>query len=128
MTSARARLTRADEIVGGRERVGKAGADRLQVEGDGRAGMPSLRCTAVAVAGKVWSGVEVATRIRSTSLRAYAGPVEGRAGGSHGARSEVSSPSAAMWRWPMPVRSRIHSSEVSTRCDSSTLVTTRAGR
>ena len=39
--------------------------------------MPSLRCTVVAVAGKVWSGVEVATTIRSRSLRPTPGPRQG---------------------------------------------------
>ena len=44
------------------------------------------------------------------------------------ARSEVSSPSAAMWRWRMPVRAAIHSSLVSTIFDRSSLVSTLSGR
>ena len=38
--------------------------------------------------------------------------------------ADVVSSSAAMWRWRMPVRVRIHSSLVSTRCASSSLVRT----
>ena len=41
--------------------------------------------------------------------------------------AEVSSPSAAMRRSRMPVRAAIHSSEVSTVRDNSSLVTTREG-
>jgi hypothetical protein len=33
-----------------------------------------------------------------------------------------------MWRWRMPVRSRIQASVVSTRFDSSSFDTTRGGR
>jgi len=44
------------------------------------------------------------------------------------ARSEVNSPSAAMWRCLMPTRCWIHSSEVSMVFDSSSLVMMRAGR
>jgi len=44
------------------------------------------------------------------------------------ARSEVNSPSAAMRRSRMPVRSTIHSSLVSSRAARSALVSTRAGR
>ena len=43
------------------------------------------------------------------------------------ARCEVSSPGSAMCRWPIPVRWRIHSSEVSTYCESSSFPTTRSG-
>ena len=43
-------------------------------------------------------------------------------------RSEVTSPSAAMWRSRMPVRCTIHSSDVSTILVRSSLVTRRAGR
>jgi hypothetical protein len=43
-------------------------------------------------------------------------------------RSEVISPSAAMWRWQIPVRWRIQSSVVSTFLASSALVTIWAGR
>ena len=44
------------------------------------------------------------------------------------ARSEVSSPSAAIWRWRMPVRCAIHSSDVRRRPASSALVTILCGR
>ena len=72
------------------------------------------------------SGVQVATMIRSMALglippnsiacRAAAAPM-----------SEVNSSSAATRRSLMPVRSMIHSSEVSRVSDSSALVTTRSG-
>src|SRR4029077_9851963 len=44
------------------------------------------------------------------------------------ARSEVSSPTAATWRWRIPVRCAIHSSEVASRSPSSALVTIFSGR
>ena len=93
---------RAQELVGRRQRVDEAGADRLQVEGRAVV-MPSAACTCVAVAGKVLSGVEVATMMRSMSpASSPASSSAARAAGC--ARSEVVSPSAAMWRSRMPVR------------------------
>ena len=75
--------------------------------------MPSVACTVTAVAGKVLSGVEVASTIRSiVGASTCASASAARAAAI--ARSEVSSPSAAMWRSRMPVRCTIHSSEVST--------------
>ena len=44
------------------------------------------------------------------------------------ARSETGSSSRTRWRWRMPVRSRIHSSEVSTNLARSSLVTTCSGK
>ena len=41
--------------------------------------------------------------------------------------SAVACPAPAQWRRSMPVRSRIHWSEVSTTCDRSSFVTTRSG-
>ena len=41
--------------------------------------------------------------------------------------TEVVSSGPAMWRWRMPVRCTIHSSEVSSRAARSALVTTWAG-
>ena len=52
------------ERVGGRQREDEAGTHRLQVEG-GAVVMPSSACTATALAGKVLSGVEVASTMRS---------------------------------------------------------------
>jgi hypothetical protein len=89
--------------------------------------MPIMCWTRVAVDGKVWSGVAVATRIASMS----AAPIpqaESAWSAARAARSEVSCPSAAMWRWPIPVRARIQASDVSRRFDSSSFVTTRSGR
>src|SRR5581483_4782102 len=79
------------------------------------------------VAGKVRSGVEVAQTTRSTST----GSMPARTSAWREAaipRSEVSSPSSAMWRCSMPVRSRIQASLVSTMRDRSSLVMTRFGR
>ena len=90
-------------------------------------GRPSLRCTAVAVAGNVLSGVEVATITKSIEARSI--PACRMAWiDAATARSEVFSPSAAKWRRVIPVRSRIHSSVVSTVLESSSLVTIRSGR
>ncbi len=44
------------------------------------------------------------------------------------ARSEVVWPSAAKWRRSIPVRERIHSSEVSSVASNSAFGTTRSGR
>ena len=98
----RRRLAGLEEIVGDGEGIDEARAHGLQIEG-GAPVMPSLACTCVAVAGKVSSGVEVASTIEIDVARAEAGLGERRAR-RQVARSDVSSPSAAMWRWPMPVR------------------------
>jgi hypothetical protein len=89
--------------------------------------MPRPACTVTAVAGKVWSGVEVASTIRSM-LEASTWALISAARAACSARSEVSSPAAAMWRSRMPVRCTIHSSVVSTERASSSLLRTRAGR
>ena len=89
--------------------------------------MPSLACTLVAVAGKVLSGVDVA----STSRSRESAPMPAASSAARlaaQARSEVSWSSAATWRWRMPVRVLIHSSLVSMRVDSSSLLSTRSGR
>ncbi len=89
--------------------------------------MPSAACTVTALAGKVWSGVEVASTIRSidwASISAAASAARAAAM----AMSDVVSPSAAMCRSRMPVRCVIQSSLVSTICDSSALLSTRLGR
>ena len=100
------------QSVGGRQRINKARADRLQVErGAVRDAKPA--CTVTAVAGKVWSGVEVASTIRSiawASTRRRSAPPLRRGC----ARSEVKLAVAAICRSRMPVRCTIHSSEVST--------------
>ena len=89
--------------------------------------MPIAACTRVAVEGKVWSGVAVATTIASRS-EASRPPSARAARAAAAARSEVASPSAAKWRRSMPVRLRIQSSEVSSICANSAFSTTRAGR
>src|SRR6478609_9285925 len=87
--------------------------------------MPSPYWTATAVAGKVLSGVEVATTIRSIACASM--PAWSRAArAALIARCEVNSPSAAMWRCRIPVRCTIHSSEVSIRAASSALVRSRS--
>src|SRR4051812_22746757 len=72
------------------------------------------------------SGVEVASTMRSMSA-ALRPAASSALRAAERARSLVNSPSAAIWRWRMPVRETIHSSLVSTRDSSSLLVTTRSG-
>ena len=75
----------------------------------------------------LWSGVEVATMIRSTESAGIPAWVSARRAAS--APSErVVSPSPAMWRAAIPLRSTIHSSLVSTILLNSALVITRCGR
>ena len=75
--------------------------------------MPSAAWIATAVAGNVWSGVEVPTTIRSIDCASTLA-LSSAARAAFRPRSEVNSPSAAMWRSRMPVRCTIHSSDVST--------------
>src|SRR6266581_4146869 len=89
--------------------------------------MPSWACTLVAVAGKVWSGVAVASTMRSRSPPAMPADLSAWRAAAV-ARSEVSSPTAATWRCRMPVRCTIHSSEVARRSARSALVTIFSGR
>jgi hypothetical protein len=80
-----------------------------------------------AVAGKPWSGVEVATTIASTS--SAVAPAAARADRAAAAPMKAAvSWAAAIRRSAMPVRSRIHESDVSIRRASSALVSTRSGR
>jgi len=89
--------------------------------------MPSSAWMVTAVAGKVWSGVEVARMMRSMS--SGASPASSSAArAARAPMDEVSSPSAAIRRSLMPVRSVIHRSDVSTSLARSLLVTTRSGR
>ena len=111
----------AQEIVGGGKREDEPRAHRLQVEG--RAVVDAERRSAPRPrsAGKVLSGVEVASTIRSIDCASIPA-LASAARAAWIARSEVNSPSAAMWRCRMPVRCTIHSSEVSIRAASSALV------
>ena len=90
-------------------------------------GMPILRWTIEATDGKVMSGVVVATTIKSTSCGPRRASLSARFAAST-ARSLVGWSSRALCRWRMPVRSTIHSSEVSTIFARSALVTTCSGR
>jgi hypothetical protein len=89
--------------------------------------MPRPAWTETAAAGKVLSGVEVASTIRSIDCASTPAAVSASRAAAI-ARSDVFSPSAAMWRSRIPVRCVIHSSEVSTIRDSSELGRTRRGR
>ena len=91
--------------------------------------MPSFAWMRTAVAGKAESGVEVATRMASTSDAS----APARASASRAAaapRSEAVSSTAAKCRQPIPVRSRIQASEVSSpfSAASSSLESRCAGR
>ena len=94
--------------------------------------MPNLCCTMAAVDGNTMSGVDVATMMRSMS-DAWRPAACSAACAAGTAKSLAPSPGAAKWRAWMPVRSTIHSSEVSTprwasSATRSSLVTRRAGR
>src|SRR5437879_3875198 len=85
---------------------------------------PSLEATSGAVAGQGRSGVLVAT----TTVSAGAPPADRRARApASTAKSDVAAPGPATWRWAMPVRARIHSSEVASRSEISALVTRVGG-
>ena len=94
------------------------------------AGVPGLSssrfASLAAVAGKVLSGVTVATMTKSISeflMPAFSIAVSAASYD----KSQVVSPSAAIWRLLMPVRVLIHSSLVSTIFDKSSLVSILAG-
>ena len=89
--------------------------------------MPRPAWTATAVAGKVWSGVEVASTMRSIDCASTC-PAASAARAAASARSDVISPGAAMRRSRMPVRWPIQASEVSTLWARSALVRTWLGR
>ena len=87
---------------------------------------PSLSAMIAAVDGNAMSGVTVATISRSTSLPSTpACASASRAAGS--ATSDSASSFDAIRRSRIPVRSKIHSSDVSTYCASSSFVTMRSG-
>ena len=87
---------------------------------------PSWSARIAEVEGNIMSGVTVATIRRSTSVPSLPACSSAcRAAGIE--RSESACESAAMRRSRMPVRSMIHSSDVSTICASSSFVITRSG-
>src|SRR5262245_39571391 len=87
---------------------------------------PSPCWMSTAVAGKVWLGVEVASTMRSMS--SACSPAFCRAARAAASPSEaVVSSVAAIWRWRMPVRCTIHSSEVSTTPSKSVFFMMRRG-
>ena len=119
-------LPALEEVVGDRQGVDEARADGLHIEG-GALDDAEPVWMRTAVAGKVRSGVAGGADDEVDVERVDAGAHEGLAAAAM-PRSEVSSPSAAMWRCSMPVRSWIHSSLVSTMFARSSLVRTRFGR
>ena len=86
--------------------------------------IPRLSWTTEALAGNCWSEVQVARSSRSTS----AGSTPAMARASRPAAVDISVTLPSTWRAPMPVRSRIHSSVVSTISARSWLVSWRSGR
>ena len=96
-------------VVGNRQRVEEAGAHRLDVEGDAIVNARARSGPASALAGKVWSGVAVASTIRPI-LPASTPAAASALLAASVASVAVVSPSPAMWRASMPVRSTIHSS------------------
>ena len=88
--------------------------------------MPSFSCAQTAVAGKGVSPVTLATMIRSSWSGAIAAvSIAARAAST--TRSDVSTSSSAKWRASIPVRSRIHSSFVSSVSSNHVLGTRRGG-
>jgi hypothetical protein len=88
---------------------------------------PRRCCSRQAVEGEIRSGVVVPTT--SSSISPGLTPAAASAArDAPSARSQVVWPSAAMWRWRMPVRDAIHSSLVSTSFSRSALVSTFSGR
>jgi hypothetical protein len=88
--------------------------------------MPSSSARIAAVQGKAMSGVIVATMIRSMLFGSTpAISTARRAAGRQ--MSDSASSGAAIRRSRMPVRSRIHSSEVSTTLARSSFVNTWSG-
>jgi hypothetical protein len=87
----------------------------------------SLACSRHAVLGNTKSGVEVATMTRSISSGLTAAACSA-ARLACSARSLEACDSSAIWRWTMPVRSRIHASLVSRCAANSSFFTTRGGR
>ena len=86
--------------------------------------MPRLCCTTEALAGNCWSLLQVASSRRSTSE----GSTPAMAMASRPASADISVTFPSTWRAPIPLRSRIHSSEVSTISARSWLVSLRSGR
>ena len=114
-----------DERGGGRQAVGEARRRPRSRRTTGTS-RPSLRCIHTAVAGNGVSPVIVAHTIMSScSAGMPADSSAPRAAST--ARSEVCTPSSAKWRASMPVRSRIHSSLVSTMASNQLLGTSRGG-
>ena len=114
-----------EKFIGRRERKDEAGAHRLKIESDT---MGDAECRLDLRRGrwKVWSGVEVARMMRSISCASILASASAAFAAARPSVAVVS-PSPATWRSLMPVRCTIHSSEVSTIFDSSSLVTTRRG-
>ncbi len=93
----------------------------------GISGTPSFAWRKQAVPGKKWSGLSVATS--SMSMSSFDTPASARAAlAASRARSAVDVSGSTQCRCRMPVRSTIHSSDVSMYPVSSSLVTTRGGR
>src|SRR5439155_5687539 len=89
--------------------------------------IPSFACTNAAVEGSGRSGVHVATISRSTALGSQSAEASARVAASTESVEVVSPGPAKRLVW-MPVRSMIHSSEVSTSDSKNSLGTTRWGR
>ena len=73
------------------------------------------------------AALAVARMIASTSLGSALASARAARAAAVAMKAQVSC-APAIWRWLMPVRSRIHSSDVSTLAASSALVTIRSGR
>src|SRR5581483_10119501 len=121
------RLMRAgrNELSAGLKSVNKSRARRRQIKSPGPLA-PSLCCTTQAVEGKNMSGVTVATMI--APIWSVASPRSASARqAAFTAKSLVATPLSTICRSRIPVRSKIHWSEVSTIFSRSWLVSSRGG-
>ena len=116
-----------DEAVGGGNGEDEAGAHRLDVEGGA-----VMHAELVLHDGGCRRIGEIGRRRRHDDEvdvgDAEAGVLRAPPSPRLPPDRRCTSPSAARWRWRMPVSWMIHSSEVSTRVDISALVIIRCGR
>ena len=115
-----------DEPGGGRRARRRSPRTRRSRRRPGTTGRASAAPTRRST-GKGVSPVTVAHTIRSTCSAEMPAVSRARVAAST-ARSEVTTPSSAKWRASMPVRSRIHSSVVSTLSSNHVFGTRRGGR
>ena len=119
-------MPRPDLGVGHRESIDETAALRPDVEGRDGALRPSSRCRKTPLpgrSGRATGGVDDRVEIAGAEAGGLERPLRGR----EGEVGTASRPRRTQRRSWIPVRSRIHSSDVSIRLASSSLVTTGRG-